>query len=208
MKRTTSFSHYDSSVLCKQQKQLFWKKISTVTLTLACVSVMVGLVAFSFPLYRWYCQFDGYGGTPKRVTQVPASSVSGDKVQSITVRFDANTNSNLPWLFKPLQKKMVVRVGEPTIALYWAHNTSDSPITGTATFNVTPTKAGPFFNKIACFCFREQTLAPKQSVEMPVTFFVDPAIITNPQTSELTTITLSYTFFRSVGDSDSINRRS
>ncbi|KAF0143383.1 MAG: cytochrome c oxidase assembly protein subunit 11 [Rhodospirillaceae bacterium] len=171
------------------------RKRLTVAIALAGVGVMVGLVGASVPLYRWFCQASGYGGTPRFAPAPPGET----RDTPLTIRFDANIQSGLPWSFTPLQLQMVVKPGEPALAVYVAHNNADVPITGTATFNVTPAKAGPYFNKIACFCFTEQTLAPGQSVEMPVTFFVDPAIVTDPFTSELTTLTLSYTFFRSPG---------
>ncbi len=157
---------------------------------------MMGLVGAAVPLYRWFCQATGYGGTPQIASSMSQHSMT-HTTSMLTIRFDANTNSDLPWSFTSLQRQMVVRPGEPVLAVYVARNETDVPVTGTATFNVTPAKAGPYFTKLACFCFTEQTLAPGQSVEMPVTFFVDPAIATDPHTSELTTLTLSYTFFRS-----------
>jgi cytochrome c oxidase assembly protein subunit 11 len=115
----------------------------------------------------------------------------------VTVNLDANVNSDLPWLFKPVQRKVVLRLGEESLAHYTAANLSDVPVTGTATFNVTPYKAAPYFSKIDCFCFTEQTLLPGQEVDMPVSFYVDPAILDDPGARDVRLITLSYTFYRS-----------
>jgi len=169
------------------------RKILTVAGAVAAIAAMVGLVAGSVPLYRWFCQVSGYGGTPRRTPDFAFES----KAPAMTVRFDANIGKDLPWSFTPEQRQTEVRPGKSVLAVYIARNLADVPVTGTATFNVTPAKAGPYFNKIACFCFKEQTLAPGEAVAMPVTFVVDPAIASDPTTSELTTLTLSYTFFRS-----------
>ncbi len=154
---------------------------------------MVGLAFASVPLYQLFCQVTGYGGTP----QINAAASDVVSEQLIDVRFDANTNNSLPWKFKPVQNKMTVKLGEAKLAFYQARNTSDETITGTAVFNVTPHKAGPYFSKIDCFCFTEQTLKPGQAIDMPVEFYVDPEIFTNPNTKDVKAITLSYTFYRS-----------
>ena len=165
----------------------------------AVVLGMIGLAFASVPLYRLFCVATGFGGTPQRVTaeSAPVGPVS-DRV--ITIRFNADVNSELPWSFQPVQRSVSVRVGEQAIAFYRATNHSDRPVTGAATFNVTPDKAGPYFDKIHCFCFEEQTLAPGQTVEMPVTFYVDSAILEDPGLDDVDTITLSYTFFRAADD--------
>ena len=119
----------------------------------------------------------------------------------MTVRFDSNTNEDLPWEFKPVQISMDIRIGETGLAFYRARNMSDRTITGTATFNVTPDKAGIYFNKVDCFCFTEQVLKPGESIDMPVTFFVDPEIDLDKNAREVNTITLSYTFFEVETDS-------
>ncbi len=165
---------------------------------LALSAVVVAMLALAFasvPLYRLFCQVTGFGGTPQRVeaNAAPGQAVS-DRI--VTIRFNADVNSGLPWSFQPEQPSVRVRVGEQALAFYRATNHSDRPVTGIATFNVTPDKAGAYFSKIACFCFTEQTLAPQQSVEMPVTFFVDPAILEDRGLDDVETITLSYTFFR------------
>ena len=169
---------------------------------LALFAVVVGMVALAFasvPLYRLFCQATGFGGTPQRVAAdaAPAQSVSE---RIVTIRFNADVNSALPWTFQPVQPSMRVKVGEQAMAFFRATNHSDRPVTGTATFNVTPDKAGPYFDKIQCFCFTEQTLAPGQNVEMPVIFFVDAAILDDRGLDDVDTITLSYTFFRAADD--------
>lgn len=153
---------------------------------------MVGLAYASVPLYQLFCQVTGYGGAP-RVADAAPGAVSDRK---IAVRFDANTNPKLPWRFKAAQTEMTVRLGEQTLAFYEAKNLSGNDVTGTALFNVTPLKAGQYFAKIDCFCFTEQTLSAGQRVDMPVQFFVDPEIYNDPDTKDVTTITLSYTFYR------------
>ncbi len=186
-------------------KQLRRRKSLTAAMALVGVICMVLLVGVSIPFYRWFCQATGYGGTPQIASpSTPSIGLSGETSREaaratslLTIRFDANTNKDLPWSFTALQRQVTVRPGEQVLAVYIARNEATVPITGTATFNVTPAKAGQYFTKIACFCFTEQTLSPGQTVEMPVTFVVDPAITTDPLTSELTTLTLSYTFFRS-----------
>jgi len=158
---------------------------------------MVGLTFASAPLYRLYCQVTGFAGTPNTINVTAPDSVSADVVD---VRFDANVNSALPWRFKPVQHQVDVRLGEEVLAFFTAENLSDQPVTGTATFNVTPFKAAPYFNKIECFCFTEQTLEPGQVVEMPVVFYVDPALVEDPDAQEVRKITLSYTFFPAEAD--------
>lgn len=163
---------------------------------------MVGLAFASVPAYQLFCKVTGYGGTPKVATQATAPQVLA---RTMTVRFDASVNGTLPWRFVPAQGPMTVHVGEQSLAFYRAVNDSDVPITGTATFNVTPLKAAKYFTKIECFCFTEQTLQPGQTVDMPVTFYVDPAIVDDPHVSEVKTITLSYTFFKKEGGGDGGN---
>lgn len=152
---------------------------------------MLGLAYAAVPLYAMFCQATGYGGTTQRA--IKPSDVTLDR--PIDVVFDANTNGHIPWRFEPVQRSITVKLGENAIAFYRATNTSDKPVTGTAAFNVDPPAAGIHFNKIACFCFTEQTLQPGESVEMPVTFFVDPALATDKDARAIQTIVLSYTFF-------------
>jgi cytochrome c oxidase assembly protein subunit 11 len=154
-------------------------------------AAMIGLTFASVPLYRLFCQVTGYGGTTQRV-DAPSAAMSD---QIVAVRFDATTSSELNWSFRPVETRIELKVGENRLAFYKAVNRSDHAVTGTATFNVTPEVAGSYFNKVACFCFNEQTLGPGQEVDMPVSFFIDPAILSDPETRGISEITLSYTFF-------------
>jgi cytochrome c oxidase assembly protein subunit 11 len=175
------------------------RRNSVVAVCLA--GLVVGMVGLSFaavPLYRLFCQATGYGGTPMIGQGAP--EVVGADAPAITVRFNANTNPGLPWTFRPVQSATRLRAGEEGIAFYTARNDAGVPVTGVSTYNVTPEKVGKYFHKTACFCFIEQTLAPGQAIEMPVSFWVDPAIARDPNTREVTTITLHYTFFRSLDD--------
>jgi cytochrome c oxidase assembly protein subunit 11 len=152
---------------------------------------MVGLAYASVPLYRIFCQVTGYGGTTM------AADAGSDVVldRTVTIRFDANTARDMPWQFQAQQRRMTLKIGETGLAFYRASNPTAKAVTGTATFNVTPPQAGAYFNKIECFCFTEQTLEPGASADMPVSFFVDPAIVDDPELAGIGTITLSYTFF-------------
>ncbi|MGE4244866.1 MAG: cytochrome c oxidase assembly protein [Parvibaculaceae bacterium] len=161
---------------------------------IACGVVVVSMVGASYaavPLYRLFCQVTGFGGTTQRAEAAPATSLD----RKMAVRFDANVGHGLGWRFEPEQVRLDVRVGETSLAFYRATNLSQKPVTGQAVFNVTPPQAGYYFNKIECFCFTEQTLEPGQSVDMPVQFFVDPAIVEDKDLKNLGTITLSYTFY-------------
>lgn len=153
---------------------------------------MVGLAYASAPLYSLFCAVTGFGGTTMRADAAPDRTVE----RRITVRFNADVNTALPWRFKPEQTALSVKLGETGLAAYRAENRGDRPTVGTATYNVTPEKAGKYFNKLECFCFTEQILHPGQAVDMPVAFFVDPAMNNDPSMEDVTTITLSYTFFR------------
>lgn len=162
-----------------------------VLISLGALAAMIGLVVGSVPLYRMFCRVTGYGGATGVAATAPGAT---DRV--VTVRFDASVAKDMPWRFQPSQREITVHLGEQVLATYTATNTGAEPLVGTATFNVTPDKAGRYFDKIACFCFTEQRLEPGQTVEMPVTFFVDPALADDPYANEVRTITLSYTFFR------------
>ncbi|CAO3421870.1 cytochrome c oxidase assembly protein [Azospirillum doebereinerae] len=160
---------------------------------------MVGLAYASVPLYSLFCSVTGFGGTTQRAQEAASHTVD----RKVTIRFNADTNMGLPWAFKPEQKDMVLKLGETGLAAYRAENKSAKPTVGTAVYNVTPDKVGQYFNKIECFCFTEQVLQPGQVVDMPVAFFVDPAMNDDPNMQDVTTITLSYTFFRAK-DSDAV----
>ncbi len=163
------------------------------------VAVVLGMVGLSFaaiPLYKLFCSVTGYGGTPK----IGLAAAPGAVARRVTVRFNADTNPNLAWTFAPVQSELVLPLGEERIAFYTARNLAATPITGVAVYNVTPDKVGKYFHKTACFCFNEQTLAPGQQMQFPVSFWVDPALAEDPNTADVRTITLSYTFFRSLDD--------
>jgi cytochrome c oxidase assembly protein subunit 11 len=151
---------------------------------------MLGLAFASVPLYRIFCELTGFDGTPLRAERAPGA-VAGQ----IGVRFDANINSALPWKFEPVQRTIRIHPGARTQILYRATNLTARTTTGTARFNVTPALAAPYFSKIECFCFTEQTLKGGQSVDMPVVFYVDPRIKDDPDTKSIDEITLSYTFY-------------
>ncbi|MEL7028558.1 MAG: cytochrome c oxidase assembly protein [Pseudomonadota bacterium] len=159
-----------------------------------CVAVVAGMVGMSFaavPLYDAFCRVTGFGGT----TQVAEAEAAVVLEREMTIRFDASTAAQMPWDFAPDQLDQTVRVGQTGLAFYNAANPTNRPITGVATYNVTPAKAGRYFSKIDCFCFQEQTLEPGQSMLMPVAYFIDPEIADDPSLDDVTTITLSYTFF-------------
>ncbi|MDN3566753.1 cytochrome c oxidase assembly protein [Paeniroseomonas aquatica] len=160
------------------------------------VAGMVGLAFASVPLYDMFCRATGYNGTVQ--TGGPAAPGAGQQV--LTIRFNANTQPNLPWRFRPEAPSLSLRVGEEGMGFYSAENLSGTPVTGIATYNVTPEVVGKYFHKTACFCFDEQTLAAGQKADMPLSFWVDPKIGEDPNTRGIRTITISYTFFRSLDD--------
>ena len=167
------------------------RRMATALVLGGVVCGMVGLAFGAVPLYQLFCQVTGFGGTTQVAEEAPAEI--GERV--VTIRFNADTARDLPWRFKPEQREMTVRVGEMAMAFYNAVNQSDRSLVGSSTFNVTPVKAGAYFNKIECFCFEEQTLAPGERAEFPVSFFVDPDIVEDRRLDDVSTITLSYTFF-------------
>jgi cytochrome c oxidase assembly protein subunit 11 len=154
------------------------------------VAAMLGLAFASVPLYKLFCEVTGFAGTPQRASEAPGA-VAGQ----VGVRFDANVHPGLPWRFEPKQTTVRVKPGGKTTIYYHAQNLSARAITGQAVFNVSPDQVGKYFNKIACFCFTEQTLKAGESVDMPVVFFVDPKIKQDPDTRDIDEITLSYTFY-------------
>jgi len=156
---------------------------------------MLGMGYAAVPLYRIFCEATGFGGTTMKVSEETASAIAVTDKQ-IVVRFDSNVSSALPWRFKPENPTEKITIGARDMAAFVAENLSSKPVTGTATFNVTPVQAGRYFAKVQCFCFTEQTLQPGEKVRMPVIYYVDPAILTDPDTKDIEEITLSYTFYR------------
>ena len=157
-------------------------------------AVVVTMASLSFaavPFYDWFCRVTGFGGTTQVATEAPGTILD----RTIQIRFDGSTSGGMAWEFRPVQRTMTVRIGENALAFYEAHNPTDRVIAGTASYNVTPDASGAYFSKIACFCFVEQVLQPGETVQMPVSFFVDPAIVTDPEGKFVDEITLSYTFY-------------
>jgi cytochrome c oxidase assembly protein subunit 11 len=165
-------------------------KIRTALLAMVPLVFMTGLASASVPLYRMFCQATGLNGTTQRGKIAP-----GAVNHQIRIDFDTNVAPHMPWKFEPEARSDTVDVGARDMAFFTATNTSDHPITGTATFNVTPAQAGKYFTKIQCFCFTQQTLKPGETARMPVIFFVDPKILADPDANDVQTITLSYTFY-------------
>jgi len=169
-------------------------------IALALAVGMLGLGFAAVPLYRLFCQVTGFAGTTRRATEseaVDAARFAGSAGgPTISIRFDGNVASDVPWTFRPQQITKSVQFGERSLALFEAQNLSSVPVTGAATFNVEPDRAGKYFNKIQCFCFTQQTLQPGQKVQMPVIFYVDPAALKDEQMKDVQQITLSYTFHR------------
>jgi cytochrome c oxidase assembly protein subunit 11 len=166
------------------------KNTRTALIMALFAAAMVGLAFASVPLYRAFCQLTGFDGTPLRAERAPGA-VAGQ----IGIRFDANVHPGLPWKFEPVQKTVRIAPGAKTEIFYRATNLSARTITGQAVYNVSPDTVGQYFNKIECFCFREQTLKPGQSVVMPVIFYVDPGVRQDDGTKAIDEITLSYTFY-------------
>ena len=162
-------------------------------LALAGALAMLGLGYASVPLYQLFCQVTGFGGTTQRASEAQASTVAVS-AKTISVRFDGNVESGMPWEFGPEQVTQTLRIGARKMAFFKAHNLSPKAVTGIASFNVTPVNAGRYFNKVQCFCFNQQTLQAGQSVDMPVIYYVDPAILSDPEAKDIEQITLSYTF--------------
>nr|BDN85867.1 heme biosynthesis protein [Microheliella maris] len=171
------------------------KKLLYTLLTI--LLIMIGLSYASVPLYRLFCQVTGYGGTTKKVGE-ELHKFETTKIQhnpTLTINFNSDIDSQLRWEFKPLQKEIKAKAGEPVLIFYSAKNMTDKPIIGISTYNVTPQKMGLYFNKIQCFCFEEQRLEPGESVDLPVFFFVDSSFLHDRSVKNITNLTLSYTFF-------------
>jgi cytochrome c oxidase assembly protein subunit 11 len=166
------------------------RNLRTALLAAIAVCTMTGVGFASVPLYRLFCEVTGLNGTTQRGERAP-----GATGQKVTIAFDSNVSSKLPWKFAPERRSDTIDIGGRDMAFYSATNLSDKPVTGSATFNVTPAVAGKYFTKIQCFCFTQQTLGPRETVRMPVLFYVDPAILDDPDTKDIEEITLSYTFY-------------
>ncbi len=163
---------------------------------------MLGLGYAAVPLYDLFCRVTGFGGTTQVASESDAEIAARTALsaggETRSIRFDGSTAKNVPWTFKPQQTTDTVQIGMRDMAIYTARNDSDEPVTGTATFNVEPEQAGRYFHKIQCFCFTEQTLQPGQEVQMPVLYYVDPAILDDENAKDIEQITLSYTFHRAI----------
>ena len=166
-------------------------KQRTLFQTIGLVVVMGGLAWASVPFYDWFCRVTGFSG----VTAVASGDSEIILDKTIKIRFDASLERDMPWDFKPVQREMILRIGETGLAFYEAYNPTDRPVAGSASYNVAPFDAGGFFAKIDCFCFEEQVLQPGERVQMPVTFYVDPAIVEDRDAKYAKSITLSYTFY-------------
>lgn len=171
------------------------RAISNQRVALVVLVVVAGMVGMSYaavPLYRAFCAATGFDGTTGRADKGADRTLA----REMTIRFDGTTDPHLPWAFKPEQGSQTLKIGETGLAFFSATNQSDSPITGRASFNVSPVKAARYFKKIECFCFTEQTLGPGEHADMPVTYFIDPKIADDPDLDDVTTVTLAYTFYR------------
>lgn len=171
------------------RKRMAW----TAGVAVAVVAGMTGLAFAAVPLYQAFCKITGYGGTTQEASAAPSQILD----RRIEVRFDANVSPDLPVEFAPKQRAENLRIGETGLAFYRVRNTSDETVIARATYNVTPHVAGQYFAKLECFCFTDRIVEPGQEVDLPVVFFVDPEIVSDPDTAEIDTLTLSYTFFRS-----------
>jgi len=168
------------------------KSNKRVVLSLVAIVAFMGAMSLAaVPFYNWFCSVTGYGGT----TSVASGEAGEILDETIIIRFDASLDRDMPWTFKPMQRQMEMRIGEVGLAFYEAHNPTDQAVAGTASYNVAPFTAGGFFTKIDCFCFTEQILQPGETVQMPVTFFVDPEIVNDLDGKFVHSITLSYTFY-------------
>lgn len=157
------------------------------------IAAMVGVAYASVPLYAMFCSLTGFGGATRVATGPAPTPVA----QDMEIRFDANVAPGLPWAFRPVQRAMTVKIGETSLAHYEADSKAGAETRGDATYNVTPAQAGAYFVKLQCFCFEEQVLSAGERLDMPVVFYIDPAILDDPDLKGLKTITLSYTFFPS-----------
>ena len=181
-------------------------RVANRRVALYTTAVVVGGLGMSYaavPLYKAFCRATGFGGTTREVTVEQAKAVKPVRdARVLKVSFAASTSSSLPWTFRPQQREVKLVPGETALAFYTARNDSAKPVTGVATYNVTPLKAGVYFHKVQCFCFDEQRLRSKEEVDMPVLFYVAPEFAEDPAMNDVTNICLSYTFFRAKGRQD------
>ena len=168
------------------------KNLKVLVTVLAAVFIMVGVSFASVPLYNLFCRVTGFGGTTQVAQDLPDHVLD----RTVTVKLNSDTASNLPWQFEPDMREIDLQIGQKGFVSFHAENKTDVPITGTALYNVVPTKVGKYFHKVQCFCFGEQLLEPRQRVAMPVMFYVSPDIADDPNMDDVKTITLSYTFFK------------
>jgi cytochrome c oxidase assembly protein subunit 11 len=166
-------------------------KAKTALMLVGVAATMASLSFAAVPFYDWFCRVTGFAGTPS----VSADAATEVLDREVTIRFLANTDRAMPWQFRPAQNAMTLKIGETGLAFYEAYNPTDRVVAGTASFNVQPDQAGGYFTKIECFCFTEQVLQPGERVQMPVTFYVDPEIVNDPEAKFIGDITLAYTFF-------------
>ncbi|GAB4822064.1 hypothetical protein N2152v2_009110 [Parachlorella kessleri] len=197
-----------SSRIVSMMNERLGKKAGDQFMYMAALAIaMVGATYGAVPLYRLFCQATGYGGTVQEGATVEAKLKARQEARDeeleaacaareLTVFFNADVNDNLPWKFTPTQRSVKIHPGQSTLAFYTAQNMSNKAITGVSTYNVTPQSAGSYFNKIQCFCFEEQKLQPGEKIDMPVFFYVDPEFATDIRLSNITNLTLSYTFFK------------
>ncbi len=182
--------------------KIFGTSIPPVALSVAILAVATTAVVYSPTLYRMFCEATGYGGTVSVSRSLKAED--NGVGPAVKVQFDANVSPGLDWEFRPSQREVTTHIGVPTTVFYHATNNSDETLIGRATYNVTPDTAGYYFNKTECFCFVEQKLAPGESAEMPIVFFLDPEMMEDADAKYIRTITLSYTFFRQASDEEAI----
>lgn len=174
------------------QQEMVKKNARTGFIVMGVVCAMIALSFASVPLYTLFCQVTGYGGTTQRADALPDQVLD----REVTIHFNADTGRLMPWVFKPEQREVKVKLGQRGFTNFYAKNETAEPVAGTAIYNVTPLKVGKYFHKVQCFCFDEQLLKPGEAVDMPVLFYVDPKMADDPNLDDVKTITLSYTFFK------------
>ena len=180
--------------MSQNHDDLVRKNARTGMTVMIVVATMIGLAFASAPLYDMFCRVTGFDGRAIQSDQLPDESEILDR--TVTIKFNADISKNLQWTFKPAMREISVKLGQRGITSYSAKNLTNKPLTGTALYNVTPLKAGKYFHKVQCFCFDEQTLAANEYVDMPVLFYIDPAMNDDPGMKDVTTITLSYNFYK------------